>query len=255
MSATPGPAEARVLSRILRWGLLLAFCLQFWSAVRPAASQTLTDQQSLGRDLYTANCSTCHGVGLTGTGNGPSLQGVGPAAVDFMVSTGRMPIGDPLQQPVRQEPKFTQAQIDAIVAYVSTAAPGGPAIPTVDLAEGNLPEGFRLFSGICSSCHGAGATGDSVGGGQIAPALGSATPKQVAEAVRVGPGTMPAFGEGNLSDAQLDSIIRYVDFLKVSPNPGGLGIDRLGPVAEGFIAIVVGLGLLLLTIYLTVTKA
>jgi hypothetical protein len=45
MSATPGPAEARVLSRILRWGLLLAFCLQFWSAVRPAASQTLTDQQ------------------------------------------------------------------------------------------------------------------------------------------------------------------------------------------------------------------
>jgi ubiquinol-cytochrome c reductase cytochrome c subunit len=255
MSAKEGPAEARVLSRILRWGLLLAFGLQFWSAMRPAASQTLTQQESLGHELYTANCSTCHGIGLTGTGNGPSLQGVGPAAVDFMLSTGRMPLGDPLQQPVRQEPKFSRTQIDSIVAYVSSRAPGGPPIPAVNLAEGNLPEGFRLFSGICSSCHGAGATGDSVGGGQIAPALGSATPKQTAEAVRVGPGTMPAFGEQNLTDAQLASIIRYVDFLKVSANPGGLGIDRLGPVAEGFIAVVVGLGLLLLTIYLTGTKA
>jgi ubiquinol-cytochrome c reductase cytochrome c subunit len=255
MRAKERPAEARVLSRILRWGLLLAFVVQCWTAMRPAASQTLTGQQTLGQTLYTANCSTCHGVGLTGTGNGPSLQGVGPAAVDFMLSTGRMPLGDPLQQPVRQEPKFTQTQIDAIVAYVSARAPGGPAIPSVNLAEGNLPEGFRLFSGVCSACHGAGATGDSVGGGQIAPALGSATPKQVAEAVRSGPGTMPAFGDQNVSDAQLASIIRYVDFLKTSSNPGGLGIDRLGPVAEGFLAVVVGLGLLLLTIYLTGTKA
>jgi quinol---cytochrome-c reductase cytochrome c subunit len=255
MSARQGPAEARVLSRILRWGLLLAFGLQFWSAMRPAASQSLTGEEALGQELYTANCSTCHGVGLSGSANGPSLQGVGPAGVDFMLSTGRMPIGDPLQQPVRQEPKFTRAQIDAIVAYVSSRAPGGPPIPYVNLAEGNLPEGFRLFSGICSACHGAGATGDSVGGGQIAPALGAATPKQVSEAVRFGPGTMPAFGDQNLTNAQLASIIRYVDFLKVSPNPGGLGIDRLGPVAEGFIAIVVGLGLLLFTIYLTGTKA
>jgi ubiquinol-cytochrome c reductase cytochrome c subunit len=171
-----------------------------------------------------------------------------------MLSTGRMPLGDPLQQPVRQEPKFTQGEIDALVAYVEARAPGGPPIPSADLAQGSLPEGFRLFSGVCSACHGAGATGDSVGGGQIAPALGSATPRQVAEAVRFGPGTMPAFGDQNLTDAQLASIIRYVDFQKDSSNPGGLGIDRLGPVAEGFIAVVVGLGLLLLTIYLTGTK-
>jgi ubiquinol-cytochrome c reductase cytochrome c subunit len=250
----PRGPEARALSRILRWGLLIAFGLQLWSSTRPAASQSLTPDQDLGRTLYAANCSTCHGVDLTGTDDGPSLQGVGAGAVDFMLSTGRMPLGDPLQQPARQPPKFTPTQIDAIVAYVSSRAPGGPGIPSVDLAEGSLPEGMRLYSGICSACHGAGATGDSVGGGQIAPALGSATDRQTAEAVRVGPGTMPAFSEGTVSDAQLASIIRYVRFLKVSRNPGGLGIDRLGPVAEGFVAIVVGLGLLLLTIYLTGTK-
>ena len=254
MSATRARSEARALTRILRWGLLVAFALQLWSSTRPAASESLGPQESVGADLYTANCSTCHGVDLGGTGNGPSLQGVGPAAVDFMLSTGRMPLGDPLQQPERQDPKFSPEQIDAIVAYVAARAPGGPSIPNLVLSEGSLPEGMRLYSGICSACHGAGATGDSVGGGQIAPALGGSTDRQVAEAVRFGPGTMPAFSEGTLSDAQLASVVRYVDFLKTSRNPGGLGIDRLGPVAEGFVAIVVGLGLLVLTIYLTGTK-
>jgi len=253
MNTTQARSEARALSRILRWGLLFAFGLQLWSSIGPAASQSV-GPSSVGQDLYTANCSTCHGVDLTGTQDGPSLQGVGAAGVDFMLSTGRMPLGDPLQQPARQPSKFTPAQIDAIVAYVTSRAPGGPAIPSADLALGSLPEGMRLYSGICAACHGAGATGDSVGGGQIAPALGTSTDRQVAEAVRFGPGTMPAFSEGSLTDAQLASIIRYVRFLKVSRNPGGLGIDRLGPVAEGFVAIVVGLGLLLLTIYVTGTK-
>ena len=44
-----------------------------------------------------------------------------------------------------------------------------------------------------------------------------------------------------------DDLIAYVDFLRSSPSPGGAPIGGTGPVAEGFIAVVVGLtGLVLI---------
>jgi ubiquinol-cytochrome c reductase cytochrome c subunit len=224
------------------------------SMVRPAASQELTDQQELGRRLYVANCSTCHGVDGAGTEDGPSLRGVGAASVDFMLSTGRMPLNQPGQQPVRQSPRYSPQQIAAIVSYVTSFAPGGPAIPSVDLADGDLQLGFALYTGVCSACHGAGATGDSIGGGQIAPALGRSTPVQIAEAIRIGPGVMPRFGEETYDDHDVNSIARYLRYLDDSANPGGLGLGRYGPVAEGFVAVMFGFGALLLIIRLVGTK-
>lgn len=247
-------AEARLLSRILRAGLLLAIAGQIVWSFRPAPSRAETDQLREGQRLFEAGCSTCHGLDGQGTDNGPTLQGVGPAAVDFMLSTGRMPLSNPGVQPNRQEVSFSREQMDAIIAYVAAIAPGGPAIPNVRADEGELPAGSLLFLANCAACHGAGATGDSVGGGQIAPSLDPADATQIGEAIRVGPGVMPRFSERTLSEADVNSIARYLLWLRDHGNEGGLPLGRVGAVAEGLVAAVVGLGLMLLVIRLTGSK-
>ncbi len=247
-------AEARLLSRILRIGLLLALLGQIAWSFRPEPSRAQTDQQAQGQALYEANCSTCHGLQGEGTANGPSLQNAGPAAVDFMLSTGRMPLANPGDQPVRDEPKFTPDQTAAIVAYVETIAPGGEPIPTVDPAAGDLARGAEVFLNTCAGCHGAGATGDSVGGGQIAPTINPADPTQIGEAIRIGPGVMPRFGPETIDQADLDSLAAYLLWLRDHGEDGGLQLGRVGAVAEGLVIVVVGLGLMILFLRLTGAK-
>jgi ubiquinol-cytochrome c reductase cytochrome c subunit len=247
-------AEARALSRILRWGLLLAVVGQALWSFRPAPSHAQTTQERLGQRLYEASCSTCHGLTGEGTANGPTLQGVGPSAVRFMLTTGRMPLASPKDQPRRQEPRFSPEGIDAIVAYVQTIAPGGVPIPAVDPAAGSLSEGAAVFLDNCAGCHGAGASGDSIGGGRIAPSLGEATPQEIAEAVRIGPGTMPVFNPSSLSEQELNSLVRYLTWLRDDGGPGGAQLGRVGAVAEGLVAGVIGLGLLIIAIRLTGSK-
>ena len=247
-------AEARLLSRILRIGLLLALLGQIAWSFRPEPSRAQTDQQAQGQALYEANCSTCHGLQAEGTANGPSLQNAGPAAVDFMLSTGRMPLANPGDQPVRDEPKFTPEQTAAIVAYVETIAPGGEPIPTVDPAAGDLARGAEVFLNTCAGCHGAGATGDSVGGGQIAPTIDPADPTQIGEAIRIGPGLMPRFGPETIDQADLDSVAAYLLWIRDHGQDGGLQLGRVGAVAEGLVIVVVGLGLMILFLRLTGAK-
>ena len=247
-------SEARVLSRMLRDGLLLAVLGQIAWSFRPASTQAQTDQLREGQHLYEAGCSTCHGLDAQGTQNGPSLQAVGAASLDFMLSTGRMPLNNPGTQPVRQEVKFTREQMDAIIAYVQSIAPGGPAIPVVDTGLGDLPTGAGLFLANCSGCHGAGGTGDSVGGGQIAPSLYEADPTQIAEAIRVGPGVMPRFSERTLSAHDVNSLAAYLLWVRDNGDEGGLQLGRVGAVAEGLVAAVVGLGFMILVIRLTGSK-
>jgi ubiquinol-cytochrome c reductase cytochrome c subunit len=247
-------AEARLLSRILRIGLLLALLGQIAWSFRPEPSRAQTDQQAQGQALYEANCSTCHGLQAEGTANGPSLQNAGPAAVDFMLSTGRMPLANPGDQPVRDEPKFTPEQTAAMVAYVETIAPGGEPIPTVDPAAGDLARGAEVFLNTCAGCHGAGATGDSVGGGQIAPTIDPANPTQIGEAIRIGPGLMPRFGPETIDQADLDSVAAYLLWIRDHGQDGGLQLGRVGAVAEGLVIVVVGLGLMILFLRLTGAK-
>ena len=207
-----------------------------------------------GARLFAVGCASCHGPQGEGTENGPSLVGVGPAAVDFMLSTGRMPLSDPDQEPTRQAPEYSPAQIEALVTFVGSLGPGGEAIPFVSPEAGDLSLGRDLYSANCLACHGAGGQGASVGGGQIAPSLQRATPVQVAEAVRIGPGPMPPFSDQLIDQRELNSLVRYVMDLRTETNPGGLDLGRVGPVVEGFVGWVVGLGLLLLVIRLTGTK-
>jgi quinol---cytochrome-c reductase cytochrome c subunit len=247
-------AEARLLSRLVRVGLLLAVAGQIVLSFRPAPGRAQTPSERLGRQLYEASCSTCHGLSAEGTANGPSLREVGAASVDFFLSSGRMPLANPGDQPVRSQPKFAPDEIEAIVAYVETIGPGGEPIPSVDPAAGSLSEGAQVFLDNCAACHGAGATGDSIGGGQIAPSLSEPTALEIAEAVRTGPGQMPPFNARNVSQRQLNSTVRYLLWLREDGGGGGLQLGRVGAVAEGLVAGVIGLGLLLIAIRLTGTK-
>lgn len=221
-------------------------------AAAPAAIQ-VDPQVARGMELFVAGCAACHGVEGQGTGSGPPVVGVGAASVDFMLSTGRMPLSDPEAQPMRRAPAYSPEEIEAIVAYVASLGPGGPGIPTVDAAEGAVSVGRRLYAANCLACHGAGGQGASVGGGAVAPALDRATAVQIAEAVRAGPGAMPPFTEEQLSQADVDSLVRYVLFQRAAEDAGGLGLGHVGPVVEGLIGWLVGLGILILVIRLTGT--
>lgn len=164
---------------------------------------------------------------------GPSLIGVGEQAADFYLSTGRMPLNNPRDPPVRNPPAFSPAQISDLVAYVGSF--GGPPIPVVDPAQGNLAHGFQVFALNCSGCHQIEAAGGIVTGG-IAPPLNRATAVQVGEALRIGPFLMPKFTPRELNNYDVDSIARYILETRDPTDLGGWGIGHIGPVPEGMVA-------------------
>jgi ubiquinol-cytochrome c reductase cytochrome c subunit len=215
--------------------------LQLGLGGRTATAATATR----GRELYLESCASCHGQHGEGSGRGPSLVGVGAASADFYLSTGRMPLAEGQRQPSRARPAFGQADIAALVAYVASLG-GGPPIPDVQPAAGALTDGERLYQDNCAACHSATATGGALTSGQVAPSLRSATPLQVAEAIRVGPGVMPRFDPAAVDERQVDSIARYVGYLQRGGNRGGQSLGRVGPVAEGLVAWLLGLGVLVL---------
>ena len=93
-----------------------------------------------------------------------------------------------------------------------------------------------------------------MGGGQIAPSLYPADPQEIGEAVRIGPGVMPKFGPETIDQHQLDSLAAYLEWLHDNGDDGGLQLGRVGAVAEGLVAVVVGLGILILVLRLTGAK-
>ena len=84
--------------------------------------------------------------------------------------------------------------------------------------------------------------------GREAPSTHPATPTEIAEAVRTGPGNMPAFGHAAVDDEQLQSLVRYVRYLDHADDRGGAPLWHLGPLAEGAVAVFVGLGLLVVAV-------
>jgi ubiquinol-cytochrome c reductase cytochrome c subunit len=209
-----------------------------------------------GRQLYAAGCLSCHGVdgrgrqgaGQLGAGNiegaGPSLVGVGAASVDFYLTTGYMPLRRPDEIPKRGAPQYSPAQIDALVAYVTSfggrRTAEGYGIPAVRPELGDLPEGKRLFTDKCAGCHQVVAEGGVVLDGQ-APELERATATQIGEAIRVGPYLMPKFDPRQISDAEVNSIARYIMDVRSPRDEGGWGIGHIGPVAEGAVIWLVAL--------------
>jgi ubiquinol-cytochrome c reductase cytochrome c subunit len=224
----------------MRRALLLAILVLAPAA--PAAAQPD------GRALYLEGCASCHGDDARGTpGQAPSLLRAGAQAADFYLSTGRMPLADPHDEPVRSPPAYSARERRALTAYIGSL--GGPAVPSVDPARGDLSDGQELFTSHCAGCHQAMAKGGVVPGA-VAPSLQQATPTQIAEAVRVGPNLMPAFTQRDIDQRQLDSITRYVLSTRHPPDRGGWGIGNLGPIPEGMIAWLLAGSLVLLILRL-----
>jgi ubiquinol-cytochrome c reductase cytochrome c subunit len=218
--------------------------VQLGTAGRTATVAQAAQPGGRGQTLYQQNCASCHGQQGQGTQRGPTLIGVGAASADFYLSTGRMPISDEQRNPGRSKPAFGRADIDALVGYVASLG-GGQAIPDVDPAAGRLADGERLYQENCAACHSATGTGGALTSGQVAPSLARSTPVQVAEAIRVGPGAMPRFPAQALNDQQVDSVTAYVGRLQEGGNRGGWDLGRIGPVTEGLVAWVLGLGVVL----------
>jgi ubiquinol-cytochrome c reductase cytochrome c subunit len=264
----PGPAaraRARRRSKARRRlanaaGLLAALILTgaMYSVLAPAQAADDTSEsaaEAAGRELYDKSCITCHGANLDGVeGRGPSLIGVGEAAVYFQVHTGRMPL-------VRQEADapdkpivFSDEQIDQLMAYVQ-ANGGGPTMPSGDLRDGDLAQGGELFRLNCASCHNFVGQGGALSSGKAAPSLLNATDEEIYTAMLSGPENMPVFGDNQLTPEEKRSIINYVQTIKAQADPGGAGIGRIGPVGEGLVIWVVGIGALMFGIFWMGSKA
>ena len=211
------------------------------SASAPAADQR---QIAKGQDLFAANCSTCHGLEAQGTAVAPSLIGVGAAAVDFQVSTGRMPSSGPSAESPRKPPapEFAgpagEQHIHDVAAYVASLG-GGPAIPSasqVSTAGASVAVGQQLFIANCAQCHNFVGAGGALTYGKYAPALTQATPTQIYEAMLTGPEAMPVFNDTTLTPENKRDIVAYVVETRSEPNPGGFSLGRIGPVTEGLVA-------------------
>jgi ubiquinol-cytochrome c reductase cytochrome c subunit len=203
-----------------------------------------------GRELFLTGCSSCHGIdgkgaeAPDGSERGPSLEHAGAASAYYMLTTGRMPLANSEDRPVRKDPAYGPADIRALIAYVATLG-DGPPIPHVDIAAGDLPVGGELYRANCQPCHSASGAGGALSYGRAAPALSEATPTQIGSAIRTGPGQMPVFGPDTLSRQDVNSISRYVKYLEHPDDRGGLSLGRLGPIPEGFLIWVLGVGLLI----------
>jgi ubiquinol-cytochrome c reductase cytochrome c subunit len=205
------------------------------ASTKPTASQA---EIQAGRQIFLQTCSTCHGLEAQGTAAAPSLIGVGSAAVDFQVSTGRMPgkdVGSEMEQKPRQ---LNATQTRQVAAYIGSLA-GGPAIPTpaeVSTSGANIGLGQQLFTADCAQCHNFVGAGGALTEGKYAPALTNATPTQIYEAMLTGPEAMPVFNNTTITPAQKRDIIDYVTQTRILPNPGGFSLGRIGPVTEGLVA-------------------
>ena len=218
------------------------------SSAEDSASANQSASAAEGEGLYTKTCITCHGANLEGVKDrGPSLIGVGEAAVYFQVSTGRMPMTRQAAQAPRKKPKFDHDQTLQLAAYIGQY--GGPEIPEVtdeQLKQANLADGGELFRLNCASCHNFVGEGGALSSGKFAPSLGKATPVNIYSAMLTGPQSMPIFSQNQLTDEQKINIIAYVDSLRTTTDPGGASIGRTGPVPEGLVIWLAGISFMLI---------
>jgi ubiquinol-cytochrome c reductase cytochrome c subunit len=212
------------------------------AAATPSAPSSA--QIAKGRQIFQQTCASCHGLQAQGTAVAPSLIGVGSAAVDFQVSTGRMPAKEPGPENDRKPPALTKDEQHAVTAYVASLA-GGPAMPTpaeVSTTGANTGLGQQLFNADCAQCHNFDGAGGALTYGKSAPALTESTPTQIYEAMLTGPEAMPVFNNTTITPQEKRDIISYVTATRAAPNPGGFSLGRVGPVTEGLVSF---LGLLL----------
>ena len=244
--------------------LLLIFALLAIGTTFSVASETVKETQSVldrsasieeGKQIFLKGCSSCHGLNAEGASIAPSLIGVGAASVDFQVGTGRMPMADMSTQAMRKPRVYNEEETAALAAYVASLAPG-PAIPDESELnyerDGNSAEGGELFRNNCAMCHNFAGQGGALSQGKYAPTLMGVEPKHIYEAMITGPQSMPVFSDKTITAEEKLSIIKWIKSAEAEPNLGGATMGRIGPVTEGLLAWVLGLGLLIgIAVWLT----
>ncbi len=257
-TAEPGRPSRRGLRRRLSASAVLLFALlsmggvyaAFAGTSGAAGSVNAQQQTAMGRQLFEVSCITCHGANLQGVHNhGPALISVGGASVYFQVSTGRMPLAQQGAHASRKTARFDEEQTRALAAYVQSVS-GGPNIPmgTIRGADASISEGGVLFRLNCAACHGTTFKGAPLSAGKNAPSLNASTDLQMYTAMLSGPESMPIFSDNQLTPKDKKAIIAYVQTIKASDDPGGSGIDRIGPVSEAIVLWTAGVGVLMVAI-------
>ena len=222
------------------------------AATEPTSASTALTLED-GKKLFQANCATCHGLNLEGTADGPSLYGVGELAVEFQMSTGRMPLQMQGPQAPQKPAQFTEDQIKAIAAWVQSMAPG-PTYPSAEVldGEGDVARGAELFRINCAMCHNVAAAGGALTEGKYAPALTSTSPLHMYAAMVTGPQNMPVFNDMTLTPDEKRDIISALLYLRENESPGGWSLGSLGPVSEGLFIWIFGIGTLIgITVWIT----
>ncbi len=230
------------------------------SATTRLASNTMSRTAAIeeGKQLFLKGCSSCHGLSAEGGKVAPSLIGVGAAAVDFQVGTGRMPMADLGVQAVRKKPAYNADEVAALAAYVASLSPG-PAIPNQEVMyyerDGSTAQGGELFRTNCAMCHNFAGQGGALTRGKFAPTLMNSTPEQIYEAMITGPQSMPVFSDKIVTPNEKLSIIKWIKAAQNEPSLGGASMGRVGPVTEGLLVWTLGLGLLIGIAVWLATKA
>ena len=232
----------------------------FYAALAPASAEdsaASTDTVEKGRALFLVGCSSCHGQNGEGISTqdggqyGPSLVGVGAAAVDFQVGTGRMPMAAPGPQAPVKEVVYTDEEIEQLAAFVASLGPG-PSVPDAESYDPDtIPEeereeaivrGGEFFRTNCTACHNFAGSGGALPGGKYAPTLVGVEPRYIYEALVTGPQQMPVFSDKVLTPDEKRDIIAYLKSLEDNPAYGGSLMGSFGPVGEGMFAWIVGIG-------------
>jgi len=247
--------STRRRSRYAAPAVLLAALLAsggLYYALSPAQASKGDDASTIeqGRALFQVGCSSCHGKNaegiMTAKGKqyGPPLVGVGAAAVDFQVGTGRMPLAQPGAQAARKKPVYNQQEIAALAAFVASLGPG-PSVPEIsqsDVDSADIVKGGQFFRTNCTACHNFAGSGGALPGGKYAPNLRGVSAKHIYEALLTGPQQMPVFSDGVLSRQDKVDIIAYLKKNQETPSYGGFTLGSIGPVSEGMFAWLVGIG-------------
>ena len=238
--------------------LLLLFALfvmgGIYSVLAPtpvsSADTTKSEQVAAGKELFSLGCASCHGLGGQGSSQGPTVVGVGAAAVDFQVTSGRMPLAQPGAQAIPGDSRYSDSETAALAAYVASLG-AGPDIPsaadysTNGLSDEQIARGGELFRTNCSACHNTEGIGGALPNGVQAPSLVGVSNKRISEAMLTGPGQMPVFSNQVVTIQDKREVIAYLNKLHARPSNGGLSLGSIGPVSEGLWTWIVGLGVII----------
>lgn len=254
---TTGRRSRLATVALIGLGLLLTGGAYAGASAAVAATDTTATHQELtpedGKKLFQANCATCHGMNMEGSENGPSLAGVGELSTEFQLATGRMPMQAQSPQAPQKPVQFTEAQIQAISAWVQQEG-GGPTYPDAKIldGEGDIAKGAELFRINCAMCHNVAGAGGALTEGKYAPALTKTSPLHLYAAMVTGPQNMPVFNDMTLTEDEKRDVISALMYMQNQPSPGGFTLGSLGPVSEGLFVWIFGIGALVaLTVWIT----